>query len=151
MANNVPIIEIADDPVPAPNPMPEPDEESSISGDSEQDTREMYAALDSLNMLPISNATPLSAVFPKATEASQIQHQTETNLTATAEILLHMNQGNPAEQQIANEGDKSPNDEVLLLLEDLIVENPLSAMVLYSHVVSLCRPFHYPSLIFQGL
>lgn len=141
MVPNVPIIKIADDAeaVPAPNPMPESDEDSSISGDSEQDKREMYAALDSLNMLPVNNATPLSSVFPTAAEAKQTKNPIETNLTNTAEILLQMNQGNPADQQVVNEGSKSPNDEVILPSEDLIVMNPLSAMVLYSHVVSLCR------------
>lgn len=105
----------------------------------------MYEALDGLNMLPVSNATPLSAVFPTATEAGQTQSQIETNLTATAEILLCMNQGNPTEQKIAKKGTKPPNDEILPSAENLTVENPLSAMVLYSHVVSLRIPFHYPS------
>lgn len=136
MVLNVPIIEIADDPEATQNPVPEPDEESSTSGDFAQETREMYEALDSLNMLPLSDATPMSMVFPRAADGSPSQRQTATNLKTTAEILIQMNQGNPAEQPIANEEDKPSSSESLLPTENVIVENPLSAMVLYSQVVS---------------
>lgn len=104
----------------------------------------MYAALDSLNMLPLSDATPISMVFPGAAEASQAQKQTETSLKTTAKILLQMNQGNLADQPTANEGDGPSTSEALLQTENLVVENPLSAMVLYSQVVSLYRPFNHP-------
>lgn len=63
MVPNVPIIEIADEPELEQNLGT--NGESSISGDSAQDNREMYKALDSLHMLPLSDATPISVVFPE--------------------------------------------------------------------------------------
>lgn len=57
----------------------------------------MCEALDSLNMLPLSDATPISMVFPIAADASLSQKQTETNLKTTVEILIQINQVDPAE------------------------------------------------------
>lgn len=70
---NVPIIEIADEPEPAQPDTSEADEESSTSGDSEQENREMYEALDNLNMLPLNDATPLLVVLPEVAGTSQTQ------------------------------------------------------------------------------
>lgn len=149
MVPNVPIIEIADDHVPVQNPEPETDEESSASGDSAQDTREMYEALDSLNMLPLSNAMPISVVFPTAPAASSSQQQTKTNLKTTAEILVQMNQGKPAEESTVNEGNNSNANAVPSSSENLVVENPSSAMVLYPQVEKLNGLFQSVRLVIR--
>lgn len=98
----------------------------------------MYEALDSLNMMPVTDATPLSTVFPRADEANQPQEQTDSNLNSTAEILIHMNQGNPTEQPMENTGKEPSDNEARLPSQDSNIENPLTAMVLYSNMVSLC-------------
>ena len=100
----------------------------------------MYEALDSLNMMPITDATPLAAVFPRADEANQPQEQTNSNLNFTAEILVQMNQGNPNEQPMGDTGKEPSDNEARLPSQDSNAENPLTAMVLYTKVVSLCRP-----------
>lgn len=87
------------------------DGDSTVSGDSAQDTQEMYEALDSLNMLPLSDATPISVVFP-------------TTVGATAEILVQMNRG-------TSEGENAAINEVS---KHLTVENPASATVLSPQV-----------------
>lgn len=91
----------------------------------------MYEALDKLNMLPISDATAISVVFPTAAEASSSQQQTETNVATTAEILVQMNQGIAAVETTPNDGENFIANAVP---QNLTVEDPASAMVLSPQV-----------------
>lgn len=77
-----------DEPEPAQPHEPETDDASSTDGNSEQDNREMYEALDDLNMLPFSHAMPISMVFPETAGSEQAKKQAEASLETTAATLL---------------------------------------------------------------